>query len=59
MNRRFPFGRTLLLGFGFFGISLIWPIFNNFVSVFLREEFGLSATYSPPSSAAQPTASST
>jgi len=44
MNRRFPFGRTFLLGFGFFGISLIWPIFNNFVPVFLREEFGLSAT---------------
>ena len=44
MNRRFPFGKTFLLGFGFFGISLIWPIFNNFVPVFLREEFGLSAT---------------
>lgn len=44
MNRRFPFGKTFLLGFGFFGISLIWPIFNNFIPVFLRDEFGLSAT---------------
>jgi MFS family permease len=32
------------LGFGFFGISLIWPIFNNFVPVFLKDDFGLSAT---------------
>ena len=44
MNARFPYGKTFLLGFGFFGISLIWPIFNNFVPVFLREDFGLSAT---------------
>ena len=34
----------LLLGFGFFGISLIWPIFNNFVPVFLKDDFALSAT---------------
>ncbi len=39
---RFPYGRTFLLAFGFFGISLIWPIFNNFVPIFLRE-MGLSA----------------
>ena len=42
-RQRFPYGRTLLLGFGFFGISLIWPIFNNFVPIFLKEDFGLSA----------------
>ncbi len=44
MNQRFPYGRTFLLGFGFFGISLIWPIFNNFVPVFLKDDFGLSAS---------------
>lgn len=44
MKKRFPYGRTLVLGFGFFGISLIWPIFNNYVPIFLREDFGLSAT---------------
>jgi Na+/melibiose symporter-like transporter len=43
MNK-FPYRRTLLLGFGFFGISIIWPLFNNFVPIFLREDFGLSAT---------------
>ena len=43
MKQRFPYGKTFLLGFGFFGISLIWPIFNNFVPVFLKDNFGLSA----------------
>lgn len=42
-HQRFPYGRTLLLGFGFFGVSLIWPIFNNFVPIFLKDDFGLSA----------------
>lgn len=40
---RFPYKKTLLLGFGFFGISVIWPIFNNFVPIFLVE-MGLTAT---------------
>ena len=44
MKQRFPYAKTFLLGFGFFGISLIWPIFNNFVPVFLKDKFGLSAT---------------
>ncbi|HEY5571717.1 MAG TPA: MFS transporter [Anaerolineales bacterium] len=44
MNNHFPYSKTLVLGFGFFGISLIWPIFNNFVPVFLRDDFALSAT---------------
>lgn len=44
MNTRFPYARTFLLGFGFFGISLIWPIFNNFIPIFLKEDFALSAT---------------
>lgn len=44
MKTRFPYRKTFVLGFGFFGISLIWPIFNNFVPIFLREDFALSAT---------------
>jgi len=39
---RFPYAKTFLLGFGFFGISVIWPIFNNFVPIFLAE-MGLRA----------------
>ncbi|MBN1536433.1 MAG: SLC45 family MFS transporter [Anaerolineales bacterium] len=44
MNQPFSYRKTFLLGFGFFGISLIWPIFNNFVPIFLKEDFALSAT---------------
>jgi MFS family permease len=44
MPERFPYRKTFLLGFGFLGISLIWPIFNNFVPIFLKEDFALSAT---------------
>ncbi len=38
---RMPWGRTFLLGFGFFGISLLWPLYDSFVPIFLRS-FGLS-----------------
>ncbi len=41
MNR-FPYGKTLLLGFGFFGISIIWPLFNSLIPPML-EDLGLSA----------------
>ena len=43
MAKRFPYRKTIILGFGFLGISVIWPIFNNYVPVFLKEDFGLSA----------------
>jgi MFS family permease len=36
MNKRFPYGRTILVGFGFLGISIIWPIFNQFIPIFLQ-----------------------
>ena len=35
-QRRFPWGRTFLLGFGFLGISIIWPIFNQYIPIFLQ-----------------------
>ncbi len=44
MKQSFPFAKTFLLGFGFFGISLIWPLFNNFIPIFLQQDFMLSAT---------------
>ncbi|MBE0409560.1 MAG: hypothetical protein IBX69_07495 [Anaerolineales bacterium] len=40
MKQRFPYGRPFLLGLGFLGLSLIWPIFNTYVPIFLRENFG-------------------
>lgn len=35
MNK-FPYGRTFVVGFGFLGISVIWPIFNQFIPIFLQ-----------------------
>lgn len=33
---KFNYGKTLLLGFGFLGISIIWPIFNQYIPIFLQ-----------------------
>lgn len=33
---KFNYGRTFLLGFGFLGISIIWPIFNQYIPLFLQ-----------------------
>ncbi len=33
---RFPYGKTFIVGFGFLGISIIWPIFNQFIPIFLQ-----------------------
>jgi maltose/moltooligosaccharide transporter len=39
---RLNYGKTFLLGFGFFGISVIWGVYNAFVPIFLSEKFHLS-----------------
>lgn len=45
MEQRFSYGKTFLLGFGFFGVSVIWGVYNLFVPVFLAEKFGLSPVF--------------
>ena len=40
--KHFPYGKTFLVGFGFFGISIIWPLFNSLIPPML-EDLGLSA----------------
>ena len=35
-TQKFPLGKTFLLGFGFLGISIIWPIFNQYIPLFLQ-----------------------
>ena len=40
--QRFPYGKTFVLGLGFFGISIIWPLFNSLIPPML-EDLGLSA----------------
>jgi MFS family permease len=33
---KFNYGKTFLLGFGFLGGSIIWPIFNQYIPIFLQ-----------------------
>lgn len=41
-DRPFPWRSTFILGFGFFGISIIWPLFNSLIPPMLSD-LGLSA----------------
>ena len=41
MATRLNYGKTFLLGFGFFGVSVIWGVYNAFVPIFLSEKFNL------------------
>ena len=34
---KLDYKKTFLLGFGFFGISVIWSVYNSYVPIFLRE----------------------
>lgn len=42
MSARLNYGKTFLLGFGFFGVSIVWGVYNAFVPIFLSEKFDLS-----------------
>lgn len=35
-SHKFDYRKTFIVGFGFLGISVIWPIFNQFVPIFLQ-----------------------
>jgi Na+/melibiose symporter-like transporter len=41
-SARLNYGKTFLLGFGFFGVSVIWGVYNAFVPIFLADKFNLS-----------------
>lgn len=45
MSSRLNYGKTFLLGFGFFGVSIVWGMYNAFVPIFLAERFGLSPAW--------------
>jgi len=40
----FKYSRIFLLGFGFFGISIIWALYNAYVPIFLQDTFRMSRT---------------
>ena len=42
-EKKFSYGNTFLLGFGFFGVSIIWSVYNAFVPLLLDGKFGLQA----------------
>jgi maltose/moltooligosaccharide transporter len=39
MKLNYP--KTFLLGFGFFGVSVLWAVYNAFVPIFLSQRFSL------------------
>ncbi|WP_054520799.1 SLC45 family MFS transporter [Thermanaerothrix daxensis] len=41
MKSRFSIGKIFLLGFGFFGVSVIWSVYNAYVPIFLRNRFDI------------------
>jgi Na+/melibiose symporter-like transporter len=43
MSARLNYGKTFLLGFGFFGVSVIWGVYNAFVPIFLADKFHIAA----------------
>ena len=45
MTTRFNYGKIFLLGFGFFGVSVIWTVYNAFVPLFLANKFNLSPIF--------------
>ncbi|ASJ00456.1 SLC45 family MFS transporter [Thermococcus gorgonarius] len=40
----FKYSRIFLLGFGFFGISIIWALYNAYIPIFLQDTFGMNKT---------------
>src|SRR5574338_1537190 len=42
---KFNYGKIFLLGFGFFGVSVIWTIYTAFVPLFLANKFGLAPVF--------------
>ncbi len=42
---KFSYGKIFLLGLGFFGVSVIWSVYNAFVPIFLSDRFGLAPAW--------------
>jgi maltose/moltooligosaccharide transporter len=43
--QKLSYGKTFLLGFGFFGVSIVWGVYNAFVPIFLANKFALSPAW--------------
>lgn len=42
-NEKFNFGKLFLIGFGFFGVSVLWSLYNTYVPILLEQKFALDA----------------
>src|SRR4030095_1621938 len=42
---KFNYRKIFLLGFGFFGVSVIWGVYNAFVPIFLSNKFHLAPAF--------------
>jgi maltose/moltooligosaccharide transporter len=42
---KFNYGKIFLLGFGFFGVSVVWSVYNAFVPIFLANKFDLAPAW--------------
>jgi len=42
---KFNYGRIFLLGFGFFGVSVVWGVYNAFIPIFLANKFHLAPAF--------------
>lgn len=42
---KFSYGKTFLLGLGFFGVSVIWSVYNAYVPIFLQDRFALATGF--------------
>ena len=42
---KFSYGKIFLLGLGFFGVSVIWSVYNAFVPIFLADRFDLAPAW--------------
>ncbi len=43
--KNFNYGKIFLLGFGFFGVSVIWGVYNAFVPIFLAQKFNIEPAF--------------
>jgi maltose/moltooligosaccharide transporter len=39
------YGKTFLLGLGFFGVSVIWSVYNAYVPIFLKDRFFMATGF--------------
>ena len=42
-EQKFNYGKLFLIGFGFFGVSVLWSLYNTYVPILLSQKFSLDA----------------